>query len=310
MKLRYCQIDGGNFGDDLNTWLWPTLLGDSFLDENDAEWFLGVGSILSHDLPQESRKIVMGSGTGYKRPPVVDESFDVFCVRGPHTAAAMSLPPEKGIADGAYLCLATERFREIAKLQKTHRAAIVPHHQSVETIDWERIADSGDLKFVDPRRHFFDVFEQIARAECVLAESLHGAIIADALRVPWKPFRIGHRFNLFKWNDWFASIEVTDCEILEYPILWNREVSLSTHLKHRLKRACGQAFNKYRWKQRPLRKSTPAEFDQFAQELSDVAKQEQFFLSSDETLHRIEERLLSCLADLSARYGQSLKSAA
>lgn len=310
MKLRYCRIDGGNFGDDLNTWLWPTLLGDSFLDEDDAEWFLGVGSILSHTLPQEPRKIIMGSGTGYKRPPVVDGSFDVFCVRGPHTAAAMNLPADQGIADSAYLCLATNEFQSIAKREKTTRAAIVPHHQSAETIDWNRVANTAEMKFVDPRKHYFEVFEQIAQAECVLAESLHGAIIADALRVPWKPFRIGHRFNTFKWNDWFASIGVTDCEILQYPILCNQAISLSTRLANGVKRVCGHALNHYRWAQRPLRRSTPAEFDQFAQQLSDVVATEEFFLSTNETLDRLQERLMACVVELSAKYGQSQKAAA
>lgn len=310
MKLRYCRIDGGNFGDDLNTWLWPTLLGDSFFDEDESEMFFGVGSILSYNLPREPRKVILGSGTGYKHPPVIDESYDVYCVRGPHTAAAMNLPVEKGIADGAYLCLATERFRRIASCEKLSRAAIVPHHQSVETVDWEHVAEAGDMTFVDPRDHFFEVFEQIAQAECVLAESLHGAIIADALRVPWKPFRIGHRFNTFKWNDWFASIGVTDCEILEYPVLWNQEVSFLTHMKNRLKRVCGHAINRYRWIQRPLRKSTPAEFEEFAQQLSEVVATQEFFLSTDETLQRIQERLMTCVADLSTRYGRSIKAAA
>ena len=72
MKLHYCKTPLGNFGDDLNTWLWPTLLGDSFFNGDEDSLFLGVGTILNKKIPKEPEKIVLGTGTGYQRPPKVD----------------------------------------------------------------------------------------------------------------------------------------------------------------------------------------------------------------------------------------------
>src|SRR5439155_10040399 len=41
-------------------------------------------------------------------------------------------------------------------------------------------------------------------------ESLHGAIVADALRVPWVPLRIRRNPHTspFKWEDWCSSMEL------------------------------------------------------------------------------------------------------
>ena len=47
MNLTYFKADIGNFGDDLNLWLWPQLLGS--FDEYPANlYFVGIGSILDH----------------------------------------------------------------------------------------------------------------------------------------------------------------------------------------------------------------------------------------------------------------------
>ena len=79
MKLHYCKTPLGNFGDDLNTWLWPTLLGKSFFDTHEDSLFLGVGTILNQKLPKSPEKIVLGTGTGYQRPPKVDGNFSICC---------------------------------------------------------------------------------------------------------------------------------------------------------------------------------------------------------------------------------------
>ena len=95
MKLHYCKTPLGNFGDDLNTWLWPTLLGDSFFNSDEDSLFLGVGTILNKKIPKEPEKIVLGTGTGYQRPPKVDGKFSIYSVRGPLTARALNIPSRK-----------------------------------------------------------------------------------------------------------------------------------------------------------------------------------------------------------------------
>ena len=102
MKLTYYRGPTPNFGDDLNAFMWPGLLPNGFLDEDESELFLGIGSILWDYLPNQARKYVVGSGYGgYTAPPDIhDGSWDVIFVRGPRTAKILALSPEKAISDG------------------------------------------------------------------------------------------------------------------------------------------------------------------------------------------------------------------
>lgn len=63
MNLYYYQDSVGNFGDDLNVWLWPKLLPGLF-DQDDGLLFVGIGSFLRYKVPVSPFKIVFGSGVG------------------------------------------------------------------------------------------------------------------------------------------------------------------------------------------------------------------------------------------------------
>jgi succinoglycan biosynthesis protein ExoV len=47
---------------------------------------------------------------------------------------------------------------------------------------------------------------EIRQSGVVLAEAMHAAITADALRVPWIPVRGYPRILSFKWQDWCLSV--------------------------------------------------------------------------------------------------------
>lgn len=83
MKLCYFRDRRyGNFGDELNSWMWPKLLPKMFDNDEDV-LFIGVGSALGRNRPdgleyrREQRKIVAGAGyaSGYQaRPNMQDGS--------------------------------------------------------------------------------------------------------------------------------------------------------------------------------------------------------------------------------------------
>ena len=64
MQLYYFKDRHGNFGDDLNPWLWGQLLPEVLRGPSD-ELFVGIGTLLNHRLPAAPIKHVFGSGHGY-----------------------------------------------------------------------------------------------------------------------------------------------------------------------------------------------------------------------------------------------------
>src|ERR1700759_13927 len=105
MKLIYFRGKVPNFGDELNTYVWPAHLPAGFLDDHAAELFVAIGSIIGTQLPPDARKIVMGSGyAGYMgEPDLNDGTWDVRFVRGPVTASRFGLPADKAVCDSAVL---------------------------------------------------------------------------------------------------------------------------------------------------------------------------------------------------------------
>jgi succinoglycan biosynthesis protein ExoV len=74
MKLTYFQGRAPNFGDELNSFMWAELLPPGFFDEDPAELFLGIGSIIFDTYPANARKYVMGSGfAGYSNAPDLND---------------------------------------------------------------------------------------------------------------------------------------------------------------------------------------------------------------------------------------------
>lgn len=206
MKLRYFRNDPPNFGDELNALVWDALLPPGFLDGDDSELFLGIGSILWNHLPKAPLKHVAGSGFGgYTAPPdMADGSWNVLWLRGPLTARALGLDPALAIADSAVL------LREIPlPPPKPGRGiAFMPHFESARRGAWERACALAGIDYLDPRGDATELIARIRGARLVISEAMHGAIVADALRTPWigiVPFFRQHRA---KWEDWALSLGI------------------------------------------------------------------------------------------------------
>lgn len=206
MKLTYFKCKRPNFGDDLNAYIWPRLLGDGFFDDDGREFFVGIGSIIYDTYPREARKIVVGSGYGgYTGPPDVhDGSWEFAFVRGPRTADVLGIPREKVVTDGAVLLRAVELPPAAAETP----VVFIPHFQSLDRGNWKETCAIAGIRFVDPSGDVETVLAEIRGARMVITESMHGAIVADALRTPWvavTPIAKEHRF---KWRDWAESLDI------------------------------------------------------------------------------------------------------
>lgn len=208
MKLFYFRSRNGitNFGDDLNPWLWQKLLPDVF-DEDGKSIFVGIGTLLNNYLPKANQTAIFASGVGYgKGLPTINESWKIYCVRGPLSAQRLGIAPELAITDGAIL------IRRVYKLSgnKLNKFAYMPHVDHVihgDTV-WKDICEEAGISYIDPRWETETVLSAICQTEVLLTEAMHGAIIADALRVPWVPILTSSRILPFKWLDWCLTVGV------------------------------------------------------------------------------------------------------
>jgi succinoglycan biosynthesis protein ExoV len=202
----YCHRgQSPNFGDELNHFIWPTVLKD-FFDEDRSELFLGIGSILFDYLPRQSKKYVMGAGYGrYTAPPRLNEpNWHVQFVRGPLTAQSLGLDASLAIADPGILVRHVLRDAR----REPQCVSFMPHWTSMTRGNWAEVCSCLGIELIDPRIAVGLVLGKILRSRVVLAEAMHGAIVADALRVPWIPVLPFDPANRFKWFDWGKSLGI------------------------------------------------------------------------------------------------------
>ena len=240
MKLHYWEgltVDNHhirNFGDELNPFIWGKLLGDIF-DESDDVIFLGIGSLLNdnleRDLPGPSLKLIFGTGVGYgKRPLHLNNTYKVYCVRGPLSARALGLDDTYSITDSALLI--RHVVPDIAS-EKIYKFGYMPHWTN-HTARLELLCRDNNIFYIDPTRpNVMEVIKEILSCETIFAEAMHAAIIADALRVPWVSVKSTKEVIAFKWRDWCASIQVPYDPHSVMP-LWEKDLN-SRSFKHRLK---------------------------------------------------------------------------
>ncbi|WP_163544396.1 polysaccharide pyruvyl transferase family protein [Occultella kanbiaonis] len=206
VELVYYKARGGNFGDDLNEWLWDDLLpGWRAWDPEVA--LVGVGTILNAGLVPAGRKLVLGSGVGYGQAPNVHErpgDWDIRSVRGPKSATALDVVPTLGVVDPAVMISGLSEFEGLVRGDDV---IFIPHHGS-NRFDWTTICAGTGVVHVSPTGDSKEVIKRIATARAVIAESMHAAIIADAFGVPWHAVAISNAFNTFKWGDWAESLSL------------------------------------------------------------------------------------------------------
>ncbi len=218
MRLRYARPtqEGQvpNFGDLLNPIIFEALLPGYFETSYEEVDFLGIGTTLGMAFPEggpTNTTIVFSSGLGgdsegaYGRTPEVNEFFDFACVRGPLTARALDLPDTTVVTDGALLLNSLDRKETLATASTP---VFVPHMSSIGGDGrWHEVAAEAGLRMVNPcTADALSVVDQIRSAPLVLAEAMHGAIVADTFGVPWVPIVTNSTINRFKWTDWCLSM--------------------------------------------------------------------------------------------------------
>ena len=232
-RLYYYRDEFGNFGDDLNPWLWPRLL-PGLIHEHAGPALVGIGTIMNDQWP-EGAKVIVGAGVGYGTLPRLTSDCAVHFVRGPGTARALGVPASYAITDPAHLI--TQLIRPLPRGKGT---LFIPHHVSALRADWRTVAQSAGMQYVDPGSGALAVVNAIRTSGLVVTSAMHGAIVADAFRVPWIRVREYSHLNDFKWQDWGDSLDVdTTASVL--PSLQDKSEQQLTRTVLRVRRAWQRA---------------------------------------------------------------------
>jgi succinoglycan biosynthesis protein ExoV len=257
MKLYYFKDPHGNFGDDLNPWLWNQLIPD-LLDDVADETLVGIGTLLNHRLPRTGRLHIMGSGAGYGEKMLVDSTCVFHAVRGHQTAKLLGLPASTVVTDAAVL------IRETgvpASALPRARVGVMFTGQSLRNYDWESLCQQEDLVFISCHWSVERVLAEMQRCDVLLTEAMHGAIVADALRVPWVPITCNRGILPSKWIDWLSSLELEYQPIHIEPLYdMDRSLPAVARVKTELKRyASALGFWHRNWSPAQPRSSKPAQ---------------------------------------------------
>lgn len=300
MKLFYYKDPNGNFGDDLNPWLWPRLL-DGCFNEDDSNVFVGIGTLINNKLPNQPIKHIFGSGVGYGAAPIVDDKYIFHALRGFLSAKVLGQSKSLVITDAAILINVV--LGKIAA-DKTHKIGFMPTGEACRNYDWNSICDELGFCFISPHCDVMQTISKITSCEVLICEAMHGAIVADALRIPWIPVDCYRGVLKFKWEDWLSSLDLP-YEPKDVPSLFRKIEGYG--FKDIAKLHIKRSFRRFgvwsdAWTPPPHKESTDRDRDQVISILTKIAST-QTFLSDDSIHDSLISRYLELIASFKASYG-------
>jgi len=197
----FWHIGTPNFGDDINPAFFTLLTGRAVRLRTDRtkSHFLGMGSILEK---ATAESVVLGSGLLRKPVGPAVTTARVIAVRGRLTRDYLGAGEDVLLGDP--MVLLDQVYRPPAG--KSYALGVVPHVSQVSV--FRKMAPPG-LKVIDPADTPWKVIEAIASCERIMSQSLHGLIVADALRVPnlWIVPSASMAGGEFKFEDYFSTLD-------------------------------------------------------------------------------------------------------
>jgi succinoglycan biosynthesis protein ExoV len=304
MILEYCRNDDFNFGDDLNKWLWPKLLKDC-LDPSDNIYLVGIGTLLTSrrfnkTLSDAKKIVVLSSGAWERDYPKLDSRTVIYGVRGPRTAKRLGISEDFVIGDGAYLL----RKLPLNPVALRFKTAFIPHHRSEQYVDWEPICEAAGMKLVSTRQPVDRFIAEIRSFEKVISEAMHGAIAADAFRIPWVGTRFAPNFNEEKWLDWSEALEIK-LELHTLPTVYQKRLSLRRSLENFIKKNFLRFIAQTeKWKNLPVsfQKASDTDVGRLTLALKTVDAEAETNMSSDAKVAEITEKLYTQVKKLAEDY--------
>jgi hypothetical protein len=289
MNVYYCKMPDGNIGDDLNEYIWPFYLKND--DNDDSHLVVGIGSLLNINVPKAQKYTVISAGIGYGELPKVDENWTFLAVRGIYSKEALNLPASVIMIDGAYLL--KDCYPKPVEII-TNKVGYIPHVESLEYGDWEKVCELAGLQFIDPRLGLDEFLKLLCSCEKVIAEAMHGAIIADCYGIPWKPVKAYHHINTHKWNDWLSAFGETSKFSHISSVWYDIKLPGRKVLKNTIKKIIFAIYPYFNLTPPIYPKSNESDYVKCASELKTLLK-EDFFLNDqslvDEKVQLLKKKI-------------------
>ena len=156
--------------------------------------------------------------------------------------------------------------------------------QSVHDFDWSLVCSRAGMRLISCHQSVDSVIEDILQCDVLLTEAMHGAIVADALRIPWIPVTCNAHILGFKWRDWLSSLRMTYEPTHISPLFdVDRDLSVVRQLRNAGKRASARlGLWLESWGGVPPPRSGPDAIERTVRELEDASKRQPYL--SDESL--------------------------
>lgn len=201
MQIHYYNIlppSGPNYGDELNRYVWNKTLTQEFSDVYPMGRFYGIGSVLRRGMRPAPQHVVFGAGLCYDGTPTLrdGETWDWRFVRGPQSGSKLGV---RHITDPGILMALWHKKQDVK-----YPVSIMPRHTT--EFDPKQLAEQG-YHLIRPQNSVESVTEEIAQSGLLITEALHGAVVANALRVPFVSIRTDPVHD-FKWHDWCQSLDM------------------------------------------------------------------------------------------------------
>ena len=291
MKKIYWQSEIKNWGDELNSDHYETALKTDPNKLKENESILGIGSILDYDTSKHSKIHVLGTGSGYEKINIKNiNSYNFWFVRGPLTAKAVGIDEKLGICDPAILI--PEIYDHKPKNNQKSGALFIPHYFSEMNAEWKTACNLAQIKYCSPTSTLKEICTEIQSSNHVITESLHGAILADAYRIPWTLVATPpvHR-SPFKWHDWLKTIDMEYSPIV-LPWLWTNKISLKEKFVNRIKNQLAKNnIGPHRWINKRYKQDGKIEIEICSKILSEIKQNGTQRLSKDSKLESLRSQM-------------------
>lgn len=210
VNAYYIEGPKGNFGDYLTHVLIEELFGYRVRKSNVAgAEIVGVGSLMNlvEDRGPHRNPWIWGTGFILDGPVYSGPRVRVAAVRGELTRGRLEEYIHGTVPLGDPGLLIGRVYPELRNIRKKYRLGVIPHcvDQSEKIVD--EMTSEGGVAFINVLGHPRDVASRIAECEAVVSSSLHGLIVADALRVPnvWMPLSGRVIGGEYKFRDYYSA---------------------------------------------------------------------------------------------------------